>query len=345
MKKKIGKTGTEMTVSRTDAAISPVIDIAGLITAAAEKGMSPETVQKFLDMRKQLKDEYAKEQYFLSLAKLQGELPTIEKEKEVVVDSKVIYRYAPIEKIVEKVQQLIADNGFSYSFKDRQDEKGLTVVCESHHVAGHTETHELTAASNVSGKMMNAVQGLGATKTYLKRYVFCDTYGIMTGDEDTDAVDENKTTQSATPAPAKVETVKELTPEQKIKKELYDACISKGIKIDVEEMKKKSYDEQIAEMTAALVAIKPDIGNKEPESEGKLFEGAKKSHAELSAELKAIVAEQTATLSTKGKVDMWEVIFKEVTGKKKSLGMDKDIQYADVDKLAAMIAHLTKSNV
>ena len=36
--------------------------------------------------------------------------------------------------------------------------------------------------------MMNAPQQTAATMTYAKRYAFCNAFGIMTGDEDTDAV-------------------------------------------------------------------------------------------------------------------------------------------------------------
>ena len=64
------------------------------------------------------------------------------------------------------------------------------------------------------------------------------------------------------PAPVKPkpEPKKEPTEKDKTKTDLYNACISKGIKIDVDAMKQKTQDEQIAEMTAALVAVKPEIG-------------------------------------------------------------------------------------
>lgn len=60
--------------------------------------------------------------------------------------------------------------------------------------------------------------------------------------------------EMADPEPPKVKDTKE-----KQKSELYNACIAKGLKINIEDMKLKTIDEQIAEMTDALAKIKPVI--------------------------------------------------------------------------------------
>ena len=49
-----------------------------LISQAIEKGASVETMEKLLAMRTQLKQEWAKEQYYIAMAKLQAEMPIIE---------------------------------------------------------------------------------------------------------------------------------------------------------------------------------------------------------------------------------------------------------------------------
>jgi len=140
-------------------------------------------------MRTQLKEENAREEFFISLAKFQSEIPTIKKTKIVKdKDGTVRYKYAPLESIVEQVKELLETNGFSYTLKSKQTPiTSVTVVCEAHHSFGHVENTEITVPIDQKA-YMNDVQKIGAAVTYAKRYSFCNAFGIMTGDEDTDAI-------------------------------------------------------------------------------------------------------------------------------------------------------------
>jgi len=171
-----------------------------LIAKGIESGLSIEGMQKLLDMRKQLKDEYAKEEFFKSLSKFQKECPTIEKKKLVYDKYKnPRYRYAPIEDIIEQTKDALEANGFSYSFKNRQAEGIMTTICELHHIAGHTESTEITVPIGNSG-FMSDIQEIGSAMTYTKRYSFCNVTGITTGDEDQDVNPPDvKPAQSAKP--------------------------------------------------------------------------------------------------------------------------------------------------
>ena len=53
-----------------------------LISQAIEKGTPIETIERLLNMRRELKAEWAKEQYDLAMAKLQSECPVIKKKKD-----------------------------------------------------------------------------------------------------------------------------------------------------------------------------------------------------------------------------------------------------------------------
>jgi hypothetical protein len=162
-----------------------MINPESLIAKGIENNLSIEGMQKLLDMRRQLKDENAREEFFKALSEFQSECPTIEKKKCVYAKNgtTVTYRYAPIEDIISQIKDTLKKFGFSYTLKTRQTDNTVTVICEAHHAAGHTESTEITVPAETS-VYMSAVQNIGSATTYAKRYSFCNAFGIMTGDED-----------------------------------------------------------------------------------------------------------------------------------------------------------------
>ncbi|MDD5590162.1 MAG: hypothetical protein PHQ47_03240, partial [Candidatus Portnoybacteria bacterium] len=66
-----------------------------LIAQAIDKGVSVETMEKLLAMRKELKAEWAKEEFIKAMANFQKECPIIEKKKPVYEKGQ---EHLPIEK-------------------------------------------------------------------------------------------------------------------------------------------------------------------------------------------------------------------------------------------------------
>lgn len=159
-----------------------------LIARAIDKNVPVETMEKLLAMRTQLKEEYAREEYFKALAEFQAECPVIKKTKEVMnkENTAVRYRYAPLESIVGQIKILIEKHGFSYTVNAHADVGYQTAVCTIHHKAGHSESSEFKAPIDPKA-YMNTIQSNMSSLTYAKRYAFCNAFGIMTGDEDNDA--------------------------------------------------------------------------------------------------------------------------------------------------------------
>jgi hypothetical protein len=176
------------------------LDASGLIAKAIEHNVGIDTMERLLALRERLKAEQAREAFLRALAAFQGECPVIAKTKTVTIrpqsGSGYSYRYAPLDIIVEQVRGLLQAHGLSYTIKTRQDEGSLTVICEAHHEAGHTEPSELTVPIDKAARM-NDTQKVGAARTYAMRYSFCNAFGILTGDEDTDAVTASEVEESA----------------------------------------------------------------------------------------------------------------------------------------------------
>jgi ERF superfamily protein len=167
------------------------LDASGLIAKAIEHNVGIDTLERLLALRERLKAEQAREAFLRALAAFQGECPVIVKSKTVTIQPQTgrgySYRYAPLDVIVEQIRPYLQKYGLSYTIKTRQDDGSLTAICEAHHEAGHTEPSELTVPIDRAARM-NDTQKVGAARTYAMRYAFCNAFGILTGDEDTDAV-------------------------------------------------------------------------------------------------------------------------------------------------------------
>jgi hypothetical protein len=186
-------------------------DLQMILTQAVEKQVPIETMEKLLAMRKELKAEWAKEQFDDAMSEFQGKCPVIKKTK--VVRNKpekgggIRYRFAPIESIVEQVGPIISECGFSYKITSHQDAGRLMATVKVTHKNGHYEKSSFAVPVDSSG-YMTAPQKVASAMTFAKRYAFCNAFGIMTGDADDDANDadtfpqnQNDPSTMAKPAP------------------------------------------------------------------------------------------------------------------------------------------------
>ena len=159
-----------------------------LIAQAIERHVPVETMEKLLAMRRELKQERAKEEYDQAMAEFQADCPTIVKTKEVKTKAGIVaYRYAPIESIVEQVRDILKKHGFSYSTNMELLESGVKVSVKVTHSAGHSEETRMSVPLGNKTDIMSQSQVVAAAQTFAKRYAFCNAFGILTGDEDNDA--------------------------------------------------------------------------------------------------------------------------------------------------------------
>lgn len=170
-----------------------------LIAHGIEKGMSVETMEKLMAMRRELKLESGKEAFDQAMSHFQAECPVITKGKEVKGKDKVTtrYKYAPLEYIIEQTRSLREKHGFSHSFDTEIVDKDVKVFCKVKHKLGHSEVSQFKVPTDPEA-YMNAPQKFASAMTYAKRYAFCNAFGITLGDEDTDAADIKAPKDSAT---------------------------------------------------------------------------------------------------------------------------------------------------
>lgn len=161
-----------------------------LIAQAITQSVPVETMEKLLAMRRELKAEFAKEQFDQAMANFQGECPVIEKKKGVDFTSKrtgsrTKYNYAPLDEIVRQVKDIISRNGLSYTIETENTITSIASIVKVRHIAGHSEITRFEVPIDKES-FMSAQQQYGSASTFGKRYAFCNAFGILTGDEDND---------------------------------------------------------------------------------------------------------------------------------------------------------------
>ncbi len=205
-----------------------------LISQAIDKDVPVETMEKLLVMRRELKDEQAREAFFRDLAQFQAECPVIK--KNIAVKNKpskgggIRYHYAPLDEIVAQVQGLLQKFGFSYTIQtvNEKNPDGQRSICTVHHIEGHSRESEFWAPVDHEAYMSDQ-QKWAAASTYGKRYAFCNAFGILTGDEDNDA-QEMKGNDKKPDPPQKNGVYRDL--EKQILKDISDEHFGGPIEFD-----------------------------------------------------------------------------------------------------------------
>ena len=160
-----------------------------MIMQAINKGADIAVIERVIALGERLRDQQAKQAFDQAMAEFQGECPTIKKTKDggKTKTGQVAYKYAPLEVIVEQTRELIRKHGFSYAIKIEIIIEGIKAICIVKHKLGHSEESSMQVPLGGGTAIMSAPQVVAANSTFAKRYAFCNAFGIMTGDDDTDA--------------------------------------------------------------------------------------------------------------------------------------------------------------
>lgn len=208
------KSKNKMTEAFVERPVTPVgiitnpvgTDVNALITRAIDKSVSVETMEKLLSMRRELKAEQAKELFDNDMASFQNECPVIVKSRKggKTESGIVAYMYAPIDEIVKQTKALISKWGFSYAIKTETGTDKVKAICIVKHRCGHSEQSDFEVPLGAKTRVMSDTQVVAAALTFAKRYAFCNAFGIITGDDDTDSVVEKSPPQKQQPTKFKV---------------------------------------------------------------------------------------------------------------------------------------------
>lgn len=171
--------------------LPPPASAEALISEAIQKGVSVETMERLMAMRRELRAESAKAAFDQAMSNFQSECPIIEKRKTVLNKSgeSVRYKYAPLDTIIAQVRPLLKAHGFGYRIVADVQGKGkdgeVLATCVVTHALGHSESSSFKVPIDMES-YMNLPQKFASALTFAKRYAFTSAFGIMTSDEDDD---------------------------------------------------------------------------------------------------------------------------------------------------------------
>lgn len=160
-------------------------------------------LDKMLDMQERVLNRNAKQAFTADLAAMQSELPLVGKAGEGHNKAK----YAKLEDINEAIRPTLQKYGFAVTFRTKQSDKTLTVTAILSHRMGHGEETDLILPLDTSGSK-NAVQAVGSTISYGKRYALCLLLNISTGDDTDGNIPQQQKETYKTVSPADIAQIR-----------------------------------------------------------------------------------------------------------------------------------------
>lgn len=167
--------------------------IQGLLHYALEKGADVGALEKLVDLHERVTKTEAAREFARAMAAFQAECPPIKKDSTAKIATRggsgYSYTYAELDSIAATVNPLLRENGLSYTWNSSVDERGamLTCICIVRHINGHSESSNFTLPI-ANDSAMSPQQKVAAALTFARRQSLVAALGLVTTDEDTDAV-------------------------------------------------------------------------------------------------------------------------------------------------------------
>lgn len=164
---------------------------------AKDPAVDVEKLERLIAMQERILKFNAEAAFNADFVEMQPHIPVIEESRD---GDSGKWHYAPLEDIVEVVRPILSRHGFTLTHKTEwPDAKTVKVVGILTHRQGHARYSEFQSLSDPSGSK-NAIQALGSSVSYGKRYTTKDLLCIVTRKEDDDGTKSEKATAGDPPA-------------------------------------------------------------------------------------------------------------------------------------------------
>jgi hypothetical protein len=181
--------------------VVPVSDASAIMAvisrAAADPNVDVVKLERLTDLYMRVKADAARTEYMAALAEMQPELPIVGRRGRIEVREKVDGKrtgdiqqstpYALWEDINEAIVPVLTKHGFALSFRYGTTSEGrITVTGVLSHRGGHQEETSAVLQHDSTGSK-NAVQAVGSSYSYGKRYTAIALLNITSRGDDDDA--------------------------------------------------------------------------------------------------------------------------------------------------------------
>ncbi len=148
---------------------------------AKDPAVDVEKLERLIAMQERILDRNAEMAFNAAFAQMQPKIPTIGERSRTDKTA-----YAPLEDILDVVRPILAEFGFTLSFRSEfPTDKTVKVFGILTHLEGHARTSEFLSAADQTGSK-NAIQALGSATQYGRRYTTKDLLCIVTREADDD---------------------------------------------------------------------------------------------------------------------------------------------------------------
>lgn len=154
---------------------------------ARDPSVDLQRLERLMDLHERVTARNAKAAYAEALSAMQPKLPIIQERGRIDIGKgHKAQSYALWEDINEQIMPVLAEHGFAMSFRTGLAGDGrITVTGILSHRAGHQEETMMVLPHDSSGSK-NAVQAIGSSTSYGKRYTACALLNISSRGEDDD---------------------------------------------------------------------------------------------------------------------------------------------------------------
>lgn len=159
--------------------------IAVISRAAADPACDIDKLERLMAMHERMQARDAEAEFNAAMAAMQSDIPSIAERGAIVVNGQKRSDYATFEDINDVIKPIMQQHGFAITFKVENVASGLSVTGILMHRAGHRENTTMLLPLDTSGSK-NAVQAVGSSTSYGKRYVMSALLNLTTRGEDDD---------------------------------------------------------------------------------------------------------------------------------------------------------------
>lgn len=153
--------------------------------AASDPATDVTKLEKILEMYERVREHDSKVAYTRALAAMQAKLPVIRERGGINIGKGEPQKYALWEDINEAIKPILNEHGFAISFRTGRNGDKVTVTGVLSHEEGHSESTTLELPTDTSGSK-NAVQAVGSSTSYGKRYTAIALLNLTSSGEDDD---------------------------------------------------------------------------------------------------------------------------------------------------------------
>ncbi len=175
--------------SLTPTVQQPVDPLTLLQATIAAGNLDTDKLEKLMDLQDRWTKQQAETAYAKSMTECQLAMPVVVRDAE---NSHTKNRYARLEAINNQIKPIYASHGFSLSFGTEAGarEGCVRVFCDCSHIGGCTKriTFDipLDGKGAQGGSNMSAIQGMGSSITYARKYLTLMVFNVTVANEDSD---------------------------------------------------------------------------------------------------------------------------------------------------------------